>query len=206
MSVERVAALPLFPLQSVLFPGGQLALKIFEARYLDLISDCLRSRQPFGVVCLLQGGEVRSDRTVRFESTGVLAQLDEVDSERPGLLHARCSGTRRFRLGSGAQQRSDGLWTGDAELLPDDPPLMPQPQHLPTVQALANAIATLKSQGNQPFRPPHRLDDAGWVANRWCELLPIPLGAKQKLMELPDPQLRLQLVHEYLRGKGVVGD
>ena len=59
MSVERVAALPLFPLQSVLFPGGQLALKIFEARYLDLISDCLRSRQPFGVVCLLQGGELR---------------------------------------------------------------------------------------------------------------------------------------------------
>ena len=206
MSVERVAALPLFPLQSVLFPGGQLALKIFEARYLDLISDCLRSRQPFGVVCLLQGGEVRSDRTVRFESTGVLAQLDEVDSEQPGLLHARCSGTQRFRLDGPATQQADGLWLGDAELLPDDTVTVPQAQFLPTVRALANAIATLQSQGNQPFRPPHRLDDAGWVANRWCELLPIPLGAKQKLMELPDPQLRLQLVHEYLRGKGVVGD
>jgi Lon protease-like protein len=73
------------------------------------------------------------------------------------------------------------------------------------VQALANAIAKLKAQGAEPFSPPHRLDDAGWVANRWCEILPITLAAKQKLMELDDPQVRLQLVHDYLRGKGVVG-
>jgi Lon protease-like protein len=203
-AVERLEALPLFPLQSVLFPGGQLALKIFEARYLDLVGDCLRRQQPFGVVCLLQGGEVRSDKAVRFESTGVLARLDEVDSEQPGLLRARCSGTRRFRLEGAAAQQADGLWVGSVELLPDDAPLAPLPAHLPAVQALANAIATLKAQGAEPFVLPYRLDDAGWVANRWCELLPIPLGAKQKLMELPDPQVRLQLVHEYLRGKGVV--
>ena len=204
---ERIDALPLFPLQSVLFPGGQLALKVFEVRYLDLVSDCLRRQHPFGVVCLLQGGEVRSGKgaAVRFESAGVLARLDEVDSERPGLLRVRCTGTRRFRLDGAATQQSDGLWVGDAELLPDDPPLAPPPQYLATVQALTNAIATLKAQGTEPFALPHRLDDAGWVANRWCEILPIPLGAKQKLMELPDPQVRLQLVHEYLRGKGVVG-
>ena len=206
-AAERIDALPLFPLQSVLFPGGQLALKIFEARYLDLVGDCLRRQQPFGVVCLLQGTEVRNGKgqAVRFESTGVLARLDEVDSEQPGLLHARCSGTRRFRLDGPATQQADGLWLGRAELLPEDAALAPQAQYLPTVQALANAIATLKAQGNQPFAPPHRLDDAGWVANRWCEILPIPLGAKQKLMELDDPQVRLQLVHEYLLGKGVVG-
>jgi len=206
-AAERIEALPLFPLQSVLFPGGQLALKIFEARYLDLVGDCLRRQQPFGVVCLMQGGEVRSERgpAVRFESTGTLARLDEVDGEQPGLLRARCAGTRRFRLDGAAAQQADGLWLGRAELLPDDEPLAPPAEHLPTVQALANAIATLKAQGNEPFAPPHRLDDAGWVANRWCEILPIPLRAKQKLMELGDPQVRLQLVHEYLRGKGVVG-
>lgn len=203
---ECIDALPLFPLQSVLFPGGQLALKIFEARYLDLVSDCLRREQPFGVVCLLQGAEVRSGKgpAVRFESTGVLARLDEVDSEQPGLLRARCSGTQRFRLDGPATQQADGLWLGRAELQPDDAAQLPQAQYLPTVQALANAIATLKAQGNEPFAPPHRLDDAGWVANRWCEILPIPLGAKQKLMELDDPQVRLQLVHEYLLGKGVI--
>jgi Lon protease-like protein len=205
-AAARIEALPLFPLQSVLFPGGQLSLKVFEARYLDLVSACLRRQRPFGVVCLLQGGEVRGGKgaEVRFEATGVLAQLDEVDSEQPGLLRARCTGTHRFRLQGPAAQQGDGLWVGQAELLPDDAALAPLPQHLPTVQALANAIAALKSQGAEPFHAPHLLDQAGWVANRWCELLPIPLGAKQKLMELDDPQLRLQLVHEYLRGKGVV--
>jgi Lon protease-like protein len=205
-AAERIAALPLFPLRSVLFPGGLLALKVFEARYLDLVSDCLRRQQPFGVVCLLQGGEVRAGKTaaVRFEGAGVLARLDDVDSEQPGVLRARCTGTRRFRLAGAAAQQADGLWVGSAALLPDDPPLVPSVEMLPTVKALSNAIDTLKAQGAEPFNLPHRLDDAGWVANRWCEILPIPLGAKQKLMELDDPQVRLQLVHEYLIGKGVV--
>jgi Lon protease-like protein len=203
---QRIAALPLFPLRSVLFPGGLLALKVFEARYLDLVAECLRHQQPFGVVCLLQGGEVRADKAaaVRFESTGVLARLDDVDSEQPGVLRVRCTGTRRFRLEGAATAQADGLWIGRAELLPDDPSLPPNTERQPTVQALANAIATLKAQGAEPFKLPHRLDDAGWVANRWCEILPISLSAKQKLMELDDPQLRLQLVHDYLRGKGVV--
>jgi len=203
---QRIAALPLFPLRSVLFPGGLLVLKVFEARYLDLVAECLRHQQPFGVVCLLQGGEVRADKgtAVRFESAGSLARLDEVDSEQPGVLRVRCTGTRRFHLESAAAQQADGLWVGHAELLPDDPSLAPSAEHQPTVQALANAIATLKAQGTEPFNLPHRLDDAGWVANRWCEILPISLSAKQKLMELDDPQLRLQLVHDYLRGKGVV--
>ena len=206
MGMERIDALPLFPLRSVLFPGGLLALKVFEVRYLDLVADCLRHQQPFGVVCLLQGGEVRADKTaaVRFENAGVLARLDDVDSEQPGVLRVRCTGTRRFRLEGAATQQPDGLWVGCAELLADDESLPPSVERRATVQALANAIATLKAQGAEPFHLPHRLDDAGWVANRWCEILPISLGAKQKLMELDDPQLRLQLVHDYLRGKGVV--
>ena len=204
-AAQRIAALPLFPLRSVLFPGGLLALKVFEARYLDLVAECLRHQQPFGVVCLLQGGEVRADKSaVRFESTGVLARLDDVDSEQPGVLRVRCTGTRRFRLEGTATPQADGLWVGHAELLPDDASQAPSAAHQPTVQALANAIATLKTQGTEPFNLPHRMDDAGWVANRWCEILPISLSAKQKLMELDDPQLRLQLVHDYLRGKGVV--
>lgn len=204
---DAFAALPLFALRSVLFPGGLLPLKVFEARYLDLVSDCLRRQRPFGVVCLLQGGEVRADKgVVRFESAGVLARLDAVDSEQPGVLHARCTGTRRFRLDGAPTQQPDGLWVGDAALLPDDPCEAPSAELMPSVHALSNAIATLKAQGAEPFQQPHRLDDAGWVANRWCEILPISLGAKQKLMELDDPQVRLQLVHEYLRGKGVVAE
>jgi len=75
---------------------------------------------------------------------------------------------------------------------------------LETVRGLANAIATLKGQGSEPFLQPYLFDNAGWVANRWCEILPISIAAKQKLMELPDAQVRLQLVNDFLRSKGVV--
>ena len=198
------ATLPLFPLQSVLFPGGLLSLKVFEARYLDLVSECLRDEQPFGVVCLRQGSEVRREgELTRFESAGVLAELTEVDSEQAGILRVKCIGRRRFRLSDPLQQPG-GLWRARIELQPDDPPLAPTPAMIPTVRALANAIATLKSQGSLPFLEPYRFDEAGWVANRWCELLPIPLAAKQKLMELDEPLVRLQLVDEFLRSKGVV--
>jgi Lon protease-like protein len=198
--------LPLFPLQSVLFPGMRLQLKVFEARYLDLVSRCLREQRPFGVVCLRQGGELRrANEMVRLETTGVLARLDEVDAEGPGILRVRCTGGQRFRLQGEPVQEADGLWIATVDTLPDDPLLAPDAGLLPAVRALANAIGALDKQGATPFDKPYRFDDVAWVSNRWCELLPISLAAKQKLMELDDPQLRLKLVDEFLRGKGVVG-
>jgi Lon protease-like protein len=202
-SLPRLA---LFPLQSVLFPGAQLQLRVFEPRYLDLVSRCLREKQPFGVVCLRQGSEVRAaggDEPVLLESTGVLAQLEEVDAEQAGVLRVKCLGTQRFEIDEPLQQ-PDGLWTARAWLVDDDPAAPPPEAMLATVKALANAIGALERKSGSPFTKPYRFDDAGWVANRWCELLPISLAAKQKLMELEDPLMRLRLVDEYLRGKGVV--
>jgi len=202
--VSKIPELPLFPLQTVLFPAGLLSLKVFEARYLDLIGRCLRDKQPFGVVCLRQGGEVRrASSEVRFESEGVLARLDEVDAEQAGILRVKCVGTQRFRVKS-THQQADGLWLADARTLPDDDVVPPEEALVPSVRALANAIAALRQQGTEPFVSPYRFDDAGWVANRWCEILPISLAAKQKLLELDDPMTRLQIVDEYLRGKGVI--
>lgn len=201
-----IESLPLFPLQSVLFPGGLLNLKVFEARYLDLVSDCLRTREPFGVVCLRQGTEVQKPgEAARFEEVGVLAELLDVDSEQQGILRVRCIGRERFRIRR-AEQQPDGLWKARARKIAQDPATLPSEAVIPTVRALANAIATLKQQSASPFSEPYRFDDAGWVANRWCELLPIPLAAKQKLMELNEPLVRLQLVDEFLRSKGVVSD
>lgn len=197
-------SLALFPLQSVLFPGGLLSLKVFEARYLDLVSECLRTQQPFGVVCLRQGAEVQQPGEVqRFETIGVVAELTAVDGEQAGILRVKCTGRQRFRLHDPVQA-ANGLWRARAEAMADDPPVAPSEPLIPTVRALANAIGTLKQQGGAPFLEPYRFDDAGWVANRWCELLPVSLAAKQKLMELDDPLVRLQLVDEFLRGKGVV--
>lgn len=196
--------LALFPLQTVLFPGGLLSLKVFEARYLDLVATCLRESRPFGVVALRSGGEVKRDSTpVSFEPTGVFAELVDVDSAQPGILQVRCRGLQRFTIATQRQQ-ADGLWLATVEAIDDDPPVAPREALLDTVRGLANAIASLKAQGAEPFLQPYRFDEAGWVANRWCEILPISVAAKQKLMELPDPQVRLQLVDEFLRGKGVV--
>jgi len=197
--------LPLFPLQTPLFPGGRLGLTVFEARYLDLIAACLRSRQPFGVVALRSGGEVRrSGEAVSFEPVGTLAELISADCERPGILLAQCRGTTRFRV-EASRQQADGLWLAQAGAIDDDEAVAPDASLLDTVRALAATIPTLKNSKNEsPFLPPYRFDDAGWVANRWCEILPISQAAKQKLMELPDPMVRLELVDDFLRSKGVV--
>ena len=197
-------ALPLFPLQTVLFPGGLLSLKVFEARYLDLMGRCLREARPFGVVALRRGAEVRRGaEAVALEAVGTIADLLDIDSAQAGILQVRCRGRQRFSL-SETHQEPDGLWLAQVDWLPDDDVVLPQQACAGTVRGLASAISTLKAQGAEPFLEPHLFDQAGWVANRWCEILPISLAAKQKLMELPDPKLRLQLVDEFLRSKGVV--
>jgi Lon protease-like protein len=211
--------LPLFPLQTVLFPGGLLPLKIFEARYLDLVSHCLRNRSPFGVVCIGQGSEVRgggggggggggatgggAGEKLRLEPIAVLAHLQDVDAEQTGILTIRCIGGRRVQLGT-PWQRPDGLWLATAQALDDDVPATVPPEFDATARALGQAIGSLAAQDQRPFDRPYRLDEAGWVANRWCEVLPISVAAKYRLMVLDEPVLRLKLVDEYLRGKGVV--
>ena len=204
MSSPPLFELPLFPLQAVLFPDGLLNLKVFEARYLDLIGSCMRDGKPFGVVALKLGAEVRKAHdNVAFEPIGTMAELIDADSTQAGILQVRCRGLRRFEVKS-SQQQPDGLWIAQVASLPDDEPSAPGETMLETVKGLANAIGTLKAQGSVPFLQPYRFDQAGWVANRWCEILPISLAAKQKLMELPDAMVRLQLVDEFLRSKGVV--
>ena len=200
--------LPLFPLKTVLFPGALLALKVFETRYLDLMSECLRQGTPFGVVCLRQGQEASRNRATegrtQLEEVGVLVRIDDIDAEQAGILSVRCTGTQRFRRLGPPGRRENGLWHSQAELMADDPPRAPGPAVASTVAALAEAISKLKEHDKQPFAEPYRLDDAGWVANRWCELLPVSLAAKQKLMALDDPVIRLSLVDGFLRDKKVV--
>ncbi|MGZ5275090.1 MAG: LON peptidase substrate-binding domain-containing protein [Caldimonas sp.] len=186
--------LPLFPLQTVLFPDALLELKVFEARYLDLMSRCMREQRPFGVVALKSGSEARvSDEAVALYDVGTLAELIEVDSAQANILLVRCRGTRRFALGA-TRQQSDGLWLGAAVEVAADPVLPPGTSHADIVKSLAEALAALTAQGASPFLEPHRFDCAGWVANRWCEILPLPLDAKQRLMALADPLARLEIV------------
>ncbi len=194
------AELPLFPLRSVLFPDGLLELKIFEARYLDLMTRCMREQSPFGVVCLKHGREVKGAEGVELCDVGTTAELIDVDSASAGILLVRCRGGSRFRLGA-TRQEPDGLWVGEVSAIEGEAATAPSPSQADLVKSLAEAIAALAAQGARPFLEPHRFDDAGWVADRWCEILPLPLEVKQRLLTLMDPLARLDVVDSLMRVK-----
>ena len=200
-------SLPLFPLDTVLFPGGVLPLRIFEVRYLDMIGRCHKAGAPFGVVLLTQGAEVRQPgATEAFCQVGTLATISEVDTPRAGLMMIRASGAQRFRITSSDQLRH-GLWIADVQRLAADM-AVPIPGDLKnTAQALAKLIQSLQLKAptpdRMPLRGPWQLDDCGWVANRWCELLPLPMQLKQRLMELDNPLVRLELVSDILARTGI---
>ncbi|VTU39792.1 hypothetical protein H4CHR_04808 [Variovorax sp. PBS-H4] len=204
--------LPLFPLGTVLFPGGFLPLRIFEVRYLDMIGKCHKAGAPFGVVSLTQGAEVRraGAEAERFAAVGTLAEIREFDVPQPGLMQIACVGTQRFRVRTSALQKH-GLWTADVETVADDVALAVPDDLRAVSDALRRVVDTLqerrRSEGNEqvrlPIQPPLRFDDCGWVANRWCELLPVPAELKQRLMELDSPLMRLELVGDLLVRTGI---
>jgi hypothetical protein len=199
-----LADLPLFPLHTVLFPGGLLPLKIFEARYLDMARECLREKTPFGVCLLKSGGEVaQPDAPSVPEAIGCLAEIDQCDVEAFGMLLIRAQGTRRFRLLSHRTQ-PDGLLVGMAEPLPDDIPLEgsePLARFGACAEVLERIIATIRERdaASVPFAEPFRFDDPTWVSNRLAEVLPIAMRARQKLMELNDAGARIDIVHHYMQ-------
>ena len=133
---------------------------------------------------------------------GTLAEISELARPQPGLLQVRCTGSHRFRLNSSVLQ-PHGLWTGAAELLPDDLP-MPVPADLAHLcSGLQQLMAQFEGQagdsaGALPVAAPYRWDDCGWLANRWCELLPVDVVQKQQLLALDSPLLRLELVADLL--------
>ena len=201
-------SLPLFPLGAVLFPGGLLSLRVFEVRYLDMIGKCQKAGAPFGVVSLTQGTEVRQPAAGKeaFSSVGTLATITEIEKPRPGLMLVRAIGAQRFRITSSDQLRH-GLWVADVQRLEADK-AVPVPDDLKVAsQALEKVLHSLEQRstapGQMPVAPPWRLDDCGWVANRWCELLPLPVALKQRLMELDNPLVRLELVSDVLTRTGI---
>ncbi len=204
-------SLPLFPLGTVLFPGGLLPLRIFEVRYLDMIGKCRKADAPFGVVTLTSGAEVRKAgaEAERFAAVGTLAQIREFESPQSGLLQIECVGTQRFRIRTTELQKH-GLWVAEVEAVPDDIALEIPDDLKHTATALRRLIDTLEerrhAQGESvrlPIEAPYRLDDCGWVANRWCELVPMQAELRQRMMALDSPLMRLELVSDLLARTGI---
>lgn len=203
-----LSSLPLFPLASVLLPDGVLALRVFEVRYLDMVRKCHQTGAPFGVVCLTQGSEVRRAGAPdeQFHDVGTLAVIEQLASPQPGLITLVCKGTERFRI----TQRNHlvhGLWIASVSQLDRDLSI-PIPEDLKkTATALTQVLHTLHARDAlnpaAKLPTPEQLDDCGWVANRWCELLPVPMELKQRLMELDNPLVRLELVGDVLERTGI---
>ena len=203
-----LSSLPLFPLASVLFPDGVLALRVFEVRYLDMVRKCHQTGAPFGVVCLTQGSEVRRAGAPdeQFHDVGTLAVIEQLASPQPGLITLVCKGTERFRI----TQRNHlvhGLWIASVSQLDRDLSI-PIPEDLKkTATALTQVLHTLHARDAlnpaAKLPTPEQLDDCGWVANRWCELLPVPMELKQRLMVLDNPLVRLELVGDVLERTGI---
>lgn len=209
-------SLALFPLNAVLFPGGSLQLQIFEVRYLDLIGKCFKTGAPFGVVSLLKGSEVRQPDTGQhgaggfasesFADVGTLATVAEFSAPQPGLMLVHCTAGQRFRILQ-RRQLQHGLWVADVTGMVADAPT-PIPADLRAVavaldKVLQDQQARALPHTQVPVPPPYHLDDCAWVANRWCELLPLPTHLRQGLMQLDSPLLRLELVGDFLR-KGAI--
>ena len=183
---------PLFPLNTVLFPGGPLPLRIFEARYVDMISERMRNDGPFGVLLIKEGAEASGPATT--EEVGTLARITDFYQGSDGLLGVTAIGEQRFRLLS-AERQSDGLNLGEIELLPTDP-AVPVPDAYRGVADILSGV--LDDLGRLYESLERRYDDAGWLSCRFVEILPIDLERKQACLELNDPLQRLELVVELL--------
>ena len=196
--MERI---PLFPLSHGVFPDGVLRLQIFEVRYLDLIRRCHREKTPFGVAWLAQGNEVAvPGQTPRLHPMGTLAHIEDLQTVQAALLRVRCVGGRRFRVGA-VEAGPFGVWYGEVEYLPEDLPVAIPPDLQPLANRLGKGIAQAQSDqllDQLPLQAPYRLDECGWVANRWAELLPLTAQEKLALLAEADPLARLEQVGQYL--------
>lgn len=194
MDAERIE-IPLFPLGTVLFPGGALPLKIFERRYVEMTKRCLKDDTPFGVCLIREGAEVGTPAIPM--TVGCTARIVDWELPHPNLFHLMTVGERRFRvLEAGADDL--GLIVAAIELMPE-PPAQSGPD-----PAFRRLVETLVQQvGADRFRGPIALDDAAWVGYRLAEALPVEALVKQRLLELPDPADREGVLRDILGAAGL---
>jgi hypothetical protein len=185
---QSEVTLPLFPLRTVLFPGGLLPLRIFESRYVDMIGRCMREGGEFGVLWIREGGE--SGAVTRLADTGCSARIVDFERLPDGLLGILARGDRRFDVLSRSTQ-SDGLHVGQVRWRPER-------GHTPLADArrpLGNVLRkVIDEYGALARHLQPDFSDAGWVANRFAELLPLSRADRQRLLEMDDPTARIEAI------------
>jgi uncharacterized protein len=175
----------LFPLHTVLFPGGPLPLRIFEARYIDMVRRSLRAQTAFGVV-LMEGGD-EAGATAATATIGTSARIADFYSLPDGLLGVTCMGLRKFRL-RGRRVQSDGLNLGEVDWLAAEREIELPSEYQHLGQLLRKVLPEL---GDFYQAVAKRFEDCAWVGYRLAEILPLSLSDKQYCLELDDPLARL---------------
>lgn len=191
---SATSKIPLFPLNLVLFPGGPLSLRIFEARYVDMVGRCMREGAGFGVVLMERAGP-ETDPAAHIATVGTLATIADFSQLPDGLLGLACIGAQRFRVLRRWRQ-DDGLNVGEVAWIADEPADALPAEHRPLGELLRKLLPQLGDA--YPVANP-RWDDVSWVGARLAEILPLPRAQKQVLLELEDPLERLQRIAPLLR-------
>jgi len=178
--------LPLVPLNTVLFPDGPLPLRIFEPRYLDMISQCMKDESPFGICLISEGDEVGASAVPH--EIGTIARIQDWHMRHDGILGITVIGDQRFKIISSKIQ-TDQLAIAEVELLdaelPEDVPV----DYLALVDLLKEFIGQIPHRYENITK---RYGDASWVGYRLSELLPLKISQKQYFLQLDDPIQRLE--------------
>ena len=189
--------LSLFPLSHGVFPDGMLQLQIFEVRYLDLMKRAHQNQTPFGVAWLRSGREVQvpGDEPSLYQH-GCLAHIREFEQVQPNFFRVVCQGGLRFEIDS-VSRGPLGVWQGQVTYLPQDTEI-DLPSNLQShADRLGKVIASAQQQGvidRLPIFAPYRLDQCGWLANRYAEAMPLEPEVKQELLREIDPLRRMEAV------------
>jgi Lon protease-like protein len=185
----------IFPLGTVLYPGGALPLRIFEQRYIEMTKVCIRDERPFGVCLIKEGKEVGAPAVP--ETIGCLATIEQWDMPQLGLFQLIARGGDRFRLHE-SRIGPQGLMSGSIERLPNDAPA----SH---VDGACREVLKLiiERLGASNFPAPLALDDASWVGYRLAETLPLDSRIKQQLLEMHDAGDRLAHLRRILVEEGL---
>jgi hypothetical protein len=190
--------IPLFPLKTVLFPGSKLSIKVFEPRYMEMVSACLRNKEAFGV-CLIRDGE-ETGKPALHADMGCAAEIIDWDMQQQGVLNIQVLGLQRFHV-ENAHVEPNGLIVARAVHIASEAPQPLPANHRACATLLRRLIEHL---GVERFMPPLNYDDTVWVSYRLAELLPLKLSVRQNMLEMNDSLVRIEILHSFLAQQGLL--
>lgn len=177
--------IPLFPLSNIVLPGGQLPLRLFEPRYINMVKNCFKTESGFGV-CLIMDGQ-DSGKPAQPYPQGTLVKIVDFDQGPDGLLHITAEGQQEFNLLTYAVN-SDDLLIGEVELIETSTTMPMNSAYTDLSRKLSIILQYVEP--NIMYQD-KQLDNPDWVCNRLLELLPLSSASKFELLQLPDTQARL---------------